>query len=415
MTPTRPMRRRPLAAVLLAAALAAAFSAACDDTLDPWSDNTVGPFAIYGYLDLNADTQWVRVAPVRRNLLPEPQAIDAVVTLEELGSGRVITLSDSLFTFTDPSLGAIGYAHNFWTTERLDPEATYRLVARRSDGATTTATVEMPPLLNASLRYWDMAPDRPGVWEPRRMQVEGEHLLYTEVVYTVWEDEQMGDGRPATPFAQRLAPRSPGVDQWEFTLPGVGAQQALNMPPLRDMFRRMVRVAAVRADWPFEPGLSPTEAAVPGQVPTTVENGVGALVGTALLTVPLPLCQVLEPVPGGGPPCDQVFHRNSATVVGRVARDPCSAPRPLTRVRLTERFASGGAIVRSWLAGWDGEYRFEGIEPGSELVLDFEGHPEGTLQIQPLGPAGRFYAPEVHMPSTCGLRQAAQGPPTQGP
>lgn len=184
MSVPRPLR---LAPVLLAATLAPA----CDVLFEPYAENTVGPFSVFGYLDLNADTQWVRVSPIRQNLLTDPAAIDAVVMLEHLGSGRVVTLRDSVFAFLDRRLDGAGYGHNFWTTEPLEPEATYRLAVVRSDGAATTATVEIPGGFDVDLRFQDTG--EPGGWVPRRMFVEtGHQPLYVEVLYTVWDSLTSG-------------------------------------------------------------------------------------------------------------------------------------------------------------------------------------------------------------------------------
>jgi hypothetical protein len=87
-----------------------ALVAGCDHPFEPFQENTLGPFSVFGYLDLNADVQWVRVMPIRQTLLAEPGPIDAVVTLEHLGTGRVVTLRDSLFAYTDHGMGAVAYA-----------------------------------------------------------------------------------------------------------------------------------------------------------------------------------------------------------------------------------------------------------------------------------------------------------------
>lgn len=81
-------RRRLVAPALLAATL----SVACEAPFDPFGENAIGPFSMYGYLDLNADIQWIRVTPIRQAGLAGPEPIDAVVTLEHLGTGQVVSL-----------------------------------------------------------------------------------------------------------------------------------------------------------------------------------------------------------------------------------------------------------------------------------------------------------------------------------
>jgi hypothetical protein len=392
--PVSRWRYGKVALVLLAAGLAAG----CDQPFDPYAEHTAGPFAIYGYLDLRADTQWVRLTPIRQNLLTEPGPIDATVTLEHLGTGRVVTLRDSIVPFTDRVLGGVGYTHNFLTTERLEPEATYRLVATRSDGASTTATVEIPPQAAMSLRFVQYL-DEPW-WQPRLLSVSGgEHLLYAELLVTVWNTT--GEGWPEDPYTERLRPHHtsrPG--DWRLEIPLYTFPWPHYIAPLDSVGRMEAHVVLTRADWPFEPGLSPTEAAVHGNLPTTVENGIGFLVGVDEWRIPLPRCYPTESRPDGREICMTVIDESSTSIVGQVVRDPCGV-RQLPTVRLTERYADGGSVDWTFKPGWGGEYRFEGLEPGSELTLEFGGHPAGTIEVPPLAPGERYYAPFTTMPSSC--------------
>lgn len=393
----RATRPRSLAAVLLGAALAA-----CGDPpFDPFAENTVGPFAIYGYLDLRADTQWIRVTPIRHRLVPDAEPIDAVVTLEHLETGRVVTLRDSLFTFRDLGMDAEVQVPNFWTAEPLEPEATYRLVAMRSDGAATTATIEMPPDEEVTLWFREDS-HRPGTWVPGRLVVQAEHLLYAEVWFTVWN--RTGEGWSEPPVPRRLPPRAVEPGMWQIFFHPWWLE--LNMPPLEEMDRNEAHVVLTRPDWPYGPGLSITEAAAPGYLPTTVENGIGFVAGVALLKVPMVGCYPVEARPDGREGCMAVFDGASASIVGRVARDPCGDPGRLTSVHLTERHPGGGAVVWAWQTDWGGFYHFAGLEPGSELALEFGGHPAGTIHVPPLAPGERYYAPLVTMPSSCGLDPA---------
>lgn len=163
-----------------------------------------------------------------------------------LRSGRISTTasrdsSTSPASFADPRPGTVGFAHNFWTTEPLEAEATYRLRAVRSDGAATTALVEMPPDLEVTLVFWEV-PEQRGTWTPRQ----------------------------------------------------------------------------------------------------------------ALWTIPLPLCQPVEPRPAAGEPCTMELDASSASIAGTVTRGTCSHPMQLPTMRLTERYAGGGAVVRLWRPDWDG-------------------------------------------------------------
>ncbi|MDZ7694856.1 MAG: hypothetical protein U5K69_27685 [Balneolaceae bacterium] len=124
----------------------------CDSPFEPHQENNRYHFSMFGYLDASADTQWVRIMPVRDSLLYNPGEIDATVTLEELETGKTVTLNDSLFHFSNNR-----YAHNFWTTESLEPSGTYRLKAERSDGAASHATITLPADFSTPIAY---------IWEP---------------------------------------------------------------------------------------------------------------------------------------------------------------------------------------------------------------------------------------------------------
>ncbi len=155
-------------------------------------------------------------------------------------------------------------------------------------------------------------------------------------------------------------------------------------------------MAVATSDWPFHPDLSDLEVTLPGSMPSNVGNGYGYVGGVAEWTIPLHHCEMLEPRPGGESFCEHRFDARSASVSGRVIVTPCNDPLSLWPVRLTERFAGGGAVIRTWGTGWEGEYRFEGIEPGSELVLDLgPGMPAYT--VPPLTPWEHFHAEDMFM------------------
>ena len=75
--------------------IATALAAGCEHPFEPFQQNDQAIFPMYRYFHLYADTQWVRVMPVRQDLFAGPEPIDAVVTLEHVRSGRVVTLSDT--------------------------------------------------------------------------------------------------------------------------------------------------------------------------------------------------------------------------------------------------------------------------------------------------------------------------------
>jgi hypothetical protein len=374
---------------LAAALLASALAAGCDRPFDPFAENAAGPFSMLGYLDLRADTQWVRVMPIRQTLLGEPGPVDAIVTLERVGSGRTVTLRDSLHEFTNARLDGAAYAHLFWTTERLEPAATYRLTAARSDGASTTALVRMPPALEFSL----LNDPRIG-FSYALLQVRAERVLFADVLYTV----SGTGGDPAGSVAVRepytIASGGPGLQ-------GIGINvRGLAREGLVDVGRQEIALTVARADWPFPSELPDPGEPVPDTTRTNVENGVGFVGGVASWTIPFQHCEVLVPRPDGAEYCVVAFDARSASISGRVIREPCGRPDALADVRLTERFAGGGAIVRTWKTGWDGEYRFEGVEPGADLVLEV-GRTVPAVHLPRLGPGERKVVTNIAVPGGC--------------
>jgi hypothetical protein len=376
---------RALAAVLVAGALAAG----CDDRpFQPYAPNENAPFSLYGYLDLEADTQWVRVMPVRQNLLADPAPIDAAVTLEDMATGRTVALRDSAFTYTDPQLDAVAYAHNFWTTLPLDPGGRYRITAARSDGATTTAVVDMPDEFEFTFL------NREGANDTALLEIRAPRVLFVETLHTM----ETGAGEPAGRIVKRQRDPSRTGD------PGKQLVYVDGTPPvqsgLRDAGRTELRIAVAPADWPFDANLPDLEVTEPSTMPSNVENGLGYVGGVVIRTIPFHRCAILAVRPGNQPTCAMRYDARSASIAGRVLRTPCGGPRVLGDLRLMERFADGGAVVLSWRTGWDGEYRFEGLEPGADLVLEV-GAEAPAVHLPRLGPGQRYVVPDVSVPDGC--------------
>ncbi|MEX1268695.1 MAG: hypothetical protein WEA56_06805 [Balneolaceae bacterium] len=92
---------------------------------------------MYGLVDAGADTQWVRITPVREQIDLLTDGSDLKVTLQNLDTGREVTLKDSLFTRDRSVL-------NFWTDEPVVHNQTYLLKAELPGGETSEVTVTTP-------------------------------------------------------------------------------------------------------------------------------------------------------------------------------------------------------------------------------------------------------------------------------
>ncbi len=114
--------------------------AACDNEVTPLLDEPEAFFAVHGFLDTAADTQFVRVEPLRASILGGTDApLDAVVTSTHLQTGTTTTWRDSLVTLDDGRTG-----HLFFARFRPVPGGDYRLTVLRPDGRATEATTHVP-------------------------------------------------------------------------------------------------------------------------------------------------------------------------------------------------------------------------------------------------------------------------------
>jgi hypothetical protein len=113
----------------------------CEENVNPFREEA-RYFTLFGALDMNADSQFVRVTPIRQEVeFDDGAPIDAVVTTFDLTDGSVLVWTDSLFTFDDGSQG-----HIFLAPLRIQPGHTYRMEVERSDGIIASAETTVPDL-----------------------------------------------------------------------------------------------------------------------------------------------------------------------------------------------------------------------------------------------------------------------------
>ncbi len=122
---------------LLLLAIALALVGCEDDVAD--AEKTERPFTLYGYLDPKSDVQPVRVFPIQPLLETVGPAIDAEVSFFDLEMGERYAAIDSVIAFQSGE-----HAHVFNGRFRARYGSTYRIEARRSDGATSEVEVTVP-------------------------------------------------------------------------------------------------------------------------------------------------------------------------------------------------------------------------------------------------------------------------------
>ena len=112
---------------------------ACEDTVSPILE-TDRQFTIYGTLDMDRDTQYVRVIPIRPNLIATTDDPNAQVRSIELSTQNVVEWRDSVHTFANGTVGYIYYA-----LLRIRAGETYRLEVKPIDGELVTSAETTVP------------------------------------------------------------------------------------------------------------------------------------------------------------------------------------------------------------------------------------------------------------------------------
>lgn len=259
--------------ILLATVLALG---GCDTDFDPIQESN-RHFSVFGFLDAAADTQFIRVTPVRNAIALSPRPFDAVVALENLDTGSKTILQDSLFDFD----GRVAY--NFWTAEPVEHEAVYRLSATRSDGAASAVTITLPPAYpDPELLLPPQMAAPPSTTAAIRL-ANVERLAELQIVFTFRLPGAAADhtNTIALSYLERVAP--------------LGGNLGVQFRPYNDFFGQVagcpivedaqVIVAAAGPDWPDFLTIDDETLAL-ADVVTNVENGVGFVGGVSRKTVP---------------------------------------------------------------------------------------------------------------------------------
>ncbi len=115
----------------------------CEEAVNPILESDRN-FSLYGTLDMNADVQYIRVAPIRETLEQESAApLAAVLTSEDLNTGRKLVWRDSVIFFSNGDIG-----HVYHAPLRLQPGHTYRIeVKDEGSEVVTSAETTVPELL----------------------------------------------------------------------------------------------------------------------------------------------------------------------------------------------------------------------------------------------------------------------------
>ena len=267
---------------VLVTLLAAVLLGSCNTDFNPIQENDFH-FSVFGFLDAAADSQFIRITPLRDSIALTPgRPLDATVTLEHPASGRKTTFRDSLFTFQTDLAERIAY--NFWSAEPIEHDAIYRLAVTRSDGAASTATITMPPAFPDPELLLPEQRGTPSISFTAAIRIAGvERLADLRIVFTY---RQPGQG-PETANTLTLS----YLDRLTTLPTGLGVA----FRPYNDFFSSVsgcpivddvqVLIAAAGPDWPDFLSLDDETLAL-ADVVTNVENGVGFIGGVSSKKLP---------------------------------------------------------------------------------------------------------------------------------
>ena len=344
----------PCACALAAGLCLALVVAACDETFEPIAPTDLA-FSVWGYLDASADTQWIRIMPIRPLKVTSPDTLDAVVTIEHIETGRIFELRDSLFHFTsrsDPALGAEGaYLHNFWTVEDVEPGATYRFSARRAGKDPAEATVEVPPDYDVEVAI----NQRSGRNETDELWITGlKHLPFLKASVHYFDD----CGWAEAPIPYELHSGDDGTHWIAITKSGAVTREHCGRAWVA---RREFWIVGSEAEWPS--GGYSQDALGESARTSNVTNAVGFLGGVLTKVIPYEDCTFLSegaPVPDY---CLLRYNQETATLRGTVREPLCFGPLDSVTVQVTE-LGQDPARFRSVLTDGNGAFVFGALEPG---------------------------------------------------
>lgn len=115
----------------------------CDSSFVGLQENNELALSVNGFLDVHADTQWVRAMPVSPSLLPtDPAPNGTVVHITRTATGETIALNDSLYKFDNDT-----YVWNYWTDTSIYGDEAYEVVAELPDGRQSRVIIDTPSLI----------------------------------------------------------------------------------------------------------------------------------------------------------------------------------------------------------------------------------------------------------------------------
>lgn len=263
----------------------------CSDSFQALGENDQYYFSIYGYLDASADTQWVRISPAREQIETPEEIPDMSVTVENLDTGEIITMKDSLFQQRGANF------LNFWTTEKINHNQKYRLTAERPTGEKSQVTVDMPGVLPTPLVVIQTAFGQPTTY----LVVVDDNVNVADVQskYYVRVHTPNSESRRVISFNYRNSAEHSEMNGGSYTYflrpekeeEEIEKQILLPSDGELEILHRQIFVASSGSQWTDEvASLDDLTYSLP-EVFSNVENGVGFLTGIDSKYVPYASCE----------------------------------------------------------------------------------------------------------------------------
>lgn len=262
----------------------------CSD-FQPLQENDQYYFSINGFLDASADTQWVRITPAREQLETSSDVPEMTVTIENLGNGENLTMRDSLFQ----KRGA-KYL-NFWTTESINNNQSYKVVAEHPNGKRSEATIEIPGELPTPTVVIQTSFSGPTTYS---VVVDGDvHVADVRSLYYIRITTSSTNIDRMFSFSYRNSVDTTETNGGSYTyhlepeneLEEI--EQQLLLPPEGqiEVIHRQIYVASTSTPWTSEVmSMDDLTYALP-QTFSNIENGVGFLAGVDSKYVPYASCE----------------------------------------------------------------------------------------------------------------------------
>ena len=287
---------------------------ACESVIVPAELDPSIPFSLYGSLDGNGETQWIRVTPIRDSLYNSRTGIDAQVTLLDNESKKTIEFQDSLFhqiLGRDEKI----YYHNFWVKAPVIPGRTYTVKALNSDGCSSSVIIIIPSDYEEPVVRLNDNDPRIGVGRITGKAVS--RLVVLDIAYDVTVKRQgrvFNDKIVVSQLARnKVTYNSEGdynvnVNDEKY----LGDLLFLESNDYVQIDSAKIFMAAGNDSWPNVSSLSYEELLLP-EVVSNVEGGVGLVVGINTKVLPFRSCMESDEVVSCAPlsiPFTEVFKYN---------------------------------------------------------------------------------------------------------